>query len=223
MAKDKFFKKRSFDDAIKFLEKRHGKEVFVNEDAERKIERVKTGLYKFDKMIGGGIPVGRIVELFGPEGGGKTTLAKEVIKAFQSKFRKPLCLFEDFEHAIDLEYAEKLGVDLSKEKWMFSQPTSLEEGADVLGVMAYTGKVGVAVIDSVAAMVPLAELSGEMSKDTMGGQARGMGKLFRKITGAAKKNDMTTIFINQVKDKIGVMWGIQKQHQVAELLNFMHH
>ncbi len=195
------------DDAIAFLEKRHGSEVFVKDDVEKKIDRVKTGLYEFDKMIGGGIPVGRIIEFFGPEGGGKTTLAKEVIKAVQTRGKKKLCLYEDFEQAIDLEYAEKLGVNLDKEYWMFTQPTSLEEGADVLGVMAYTGKVGLAVVDSVAAMTPKAELEGEMGKDTMGGQARGLGKLFRKLTGAIKKNDMTTIFINQVRDKIGVMWG----------------
>ena len=118
-----FFKARTLDDAESFLRDKYGSEILVNEDVEKKIQRVPTGLIGFDKIIGGGIPLGRVMELYGPPGSGKTTLCKEIVKAFQARQKKNLCLYLDYEHSIDLDYAETLGVDTGREKWRFCQPT----------------------------------------------------------------------------------------------------
>ena|SRR3990167_856212 len=203
MAKEAIFIKRKYNDAISFLEKKYGKDVLISEDADKDIKRVETGLYHFDKSIGGGIPLGRIIELFGSEESGKTTLSSMIASIFQKAFPDKIVLYLDFEHTLDLEYIEKLGVSLSKEKWRLAQPVSLEEGIDILGVLAYTGRVSLVIVDSVAAMTPLEELEGSMSNNTMGAQARGLGKTFRKLTGILKKTDTTSIFINQIRDRIG--------------------
>lgn len=221
MAKDDtFFKPRSMDEAVAFLEHKRGRDVFMTRERMRSIERVPTGFYEFDKVVGGGVPVGRIIELYGLEGSGKTTFALELVKVFQARPEKNLVLYLDYEHAMDFDYAEQIGVRMDDAVWRFVQPFSLEQGIDVLGVLAYTGKVGLVVVDSVAGMTPEEELAGEMSKHTMGAQARGIGKAMRKLTGVLSKTGTTCVFINQVRDKIGVLFGSPETTPGGKALKF---
>lgn len=218
--KDRVFIKRSWSDAESYLTKKYGNEVLISEDVDIKIPRVKTGLYHFDKSIGGGIPLGRIIELYGPEESGKTTLAAMIAQRFQLKKNKSKVLYLDYENTLDLEYMKLLGLSLTKDKWLLSQPPTLEEGVDVLGVLAYTGDLGIAIVDSVAAMTPADELENSMSNNSMGLQARGMGKTFRKLIGVLKKTDTPVIFINQIREKIGVMFGSPEVTPGGKALKF---
>ena len=168
------------------------------------VEAISTGAISIDYALGiGGLPRGRVVEIFGPESSGKTTLALQVIAEAQRA--GGLAAFVDAEHALDAEYARKLGVDI--DNLLVSQPDNGEQALEIVEVLIRSGSVDVVVVDSVAALVPRAEIEGEMGEAQMGLQARLMSQALRKLTGAISKSKTVLIFINQLREKIGVMFG----------------
>jgi len=168
------------------------------------IEVIPTGAISIDYALGiGGMPRGRVVEIFGPESSGKTTLALQVIA--QAQKTGGMAAFVDAEHALDAAYAQKLGVDL--DGLLVSQPDNGEQALEIVEVLIRSNGVDVVVVDSVAALVPRAEIEGEMGEAQMGLQARLMSQALRKLTGAVSKSKTCLIFINQLREKIGVMFG----------------
>jgi recombination protein RecA len=168
------------------------------------IEVIPTGAISIDYALGvGGMPRGRVVEIYGPESSGKTTLALQVIA--QAHRMGGLAAFVDAEHALDSAYARKLGVDL--DSLLVSQPDNGEQALEIVEVLVRSGSVDVVVVDSVAALVPRAEIEGEMGDQQMGLQARLMSQALRKLTGVVSKSKTCLIFINQLREKIGVMFG----------------
>src|SRR5580692_8638065 len=168
------------------------------------IDSIPTGSISIDYALGvGGVPRGRVIEIFGPESSGKTTLALQVIAEAQKT--GGLAAFVDAEHALDAAYAKKLGVDL--ENLLVSQPDNGEQALEIVEVLIRSGGVDVVVVDSVAALVPKAEIEGEMGDAQMGLQARLMSQALRKLTGVVSKSKTSLIFINQLREKIGVMFG----------------
>jgi recombination protein RecA len=168
------------------------------------IESISTGAISIDYALGiGGVPRGRVIEIFGPESSGKTTLALQVIAEAQKT--GGMAAFVDAEHALDAQYAQKLGVDL--ENLLVSQPDNGEQALEIVEVLVRSNSVDVVVVDSVAALVPKAEIEGEMGEAQMGLQARLMSQALRKLTGVVSKSKTTLIFINQLREKIGVMFG----------------
>jgi recombination protein RecA len=168
------------------------------------IEVIPTGAISIDYALGiGGMPRGRVVEVYGPESSGKTTLALQVIA--QAHKMGGLAAFVDAEHALDSAYARKLGVDL--DSLLVSQPDNGEQALEIVEVLVRSGSVDVVVVDSVAALVPRAEIEGEMGDSQMGLQARLMSQALRKLTGVVSKSKTCLIFINQLREKIGVMFG----------------
>ncbi len=193
-------------DVVAELEKRFGKGVVMRmtDDADLSVKVVSTGSLAIDLALGiGGLPRGRIVEVYGPEASGKTTLTLHVVAEMQRAGH--IAAFVDAEHALDLGYAKKLGVQV--DELLVSQPDSGEDALDIAEVFARSGQVGVVVIDSVAALTPRAELEGEMGDAQVGLQARLMGKALRKLTAAANTTGTTIVFVNQLRQKIGVMFG----------------
>lgn len=191
--------------ALAHLDKQFGKgSVMKLSDPPQKWPALSTGSLSLDLALGiGGWPLGRVVELFGAESTGKSTLCLQVIAEAQKLGGK--CLFVDAEHALDPFYAQALGVNL--DELMISQPTTGEEAIDVLEVLVKTGSLMVAVVDSVAALVPQDELEGDMAKQHMGLQARLMSKAMRKIPGAASRSNTLVIFTNQLREKVGIVFG----------------
>jgi recombination protein RecA len=168
------------------------------------VEAITTGAISIDYALGiGGMPRGRVVEIYGPESSGKTTLALQVIA--QAQKNGGLAAFVDAEHALDAAYAQKLGVDL--EALLVSQPDNGEQALEIVEVLVRSNSVDVVVVDSVAALVPRAEIEGEMGDAQVGLQARLMSQALRKLTGAVSKSKTCLIFINQLREKIGVMFG----------------
>src|SRR6187397_955347 len=168
------------------------------------IDSIPTGSISIDYALGvGGVPRGRVIEIFGPESSGKTTLALQVIA--QSQKTGGMAAFVDAEHALDAKYAIKLGVDL--DNLLVSQPDNGEQALEIVEVLVRSGGVDVVVVDSVAALVPRAEIEGEMGEAQMGLQARLMSQALRKLTGVVSKSKTCLIFINQLREKIGVMFG----------------
>jgi recombination protein RecA len=168
------------------------------------VDAIPTGAISIDYALGiGGMPRGRVVEIYGPESSGKTTLALQVIAEAQKT--GGMAAFVDAEHALDAAYAQKLGVDL--ENLLVSQPDHGEQALEIVEVLIRSGGVDVVVVDSVAALVPKAEIEGEMGDAQMGLQARLMSQALRKLTGVVSKSKTTLIFINQLREKIGVMFG----------------
>jgi len=197
-------RQKALDMALKQIDKTFGKGTVIRlGDREiEPIEAISTGSIGLDMALGiGGVPVGRIIEIFGPESSGKTTLALQIIASAQKEGK--ICAFIDAEHALDVLYAKNLGVDV--ENLLVSQPDFGEQALDILETLARSGAVDVIVVDSVAALTPKAEIEGEMSEQQMGLQARLMSKALRKITGVLHKTDTTVIFINQIRMKIGAM------------------
>ena len=198
-----------FDSLLKEIDKgfTKGKKdslVYMLGDNERsEVSRTSSGRLSLDVPIGGGIPDGRIIEFYGAESSGKTTAAIHAIAQYQSEGKG--CAFIDYEHAFDPEYAESLGID--RNKLLFSQPTYAEEGLNLIESLIDTGELRLIVVDSVAAMLPKSELEGEMGDSKVGVHARLMSQALRKIAGKSYKNDTTIIFINQTREKIGVMFG----------------
>lgn len=167
------------------------------------MEFISTGSISLDSALGGGLPKGRIIEIFGPESSGKTTLTLHIIAAAQGTGGN--CAFIDAEHALDPSYAKKLGVNI--DNLLISQPDSGEQALDIVDSLIKSGAIDVIVIDSVAALTPRAELEGEMGDSHMGLQARLLSQALRKITASVSKSHCTVIFINQLRMKIGVMFG----------------
>jgi recombination protein RecA len=167
------------------------------------VKTISTGCVSLDIALGGGIPKNRIIEIFGTESAGKTTLASHIISEFQKE--KILTAFVDAEHAFDPEYAKKIGVDI--DKLLFSQPSSGEQALQIVEKLITSGKVGLIVIDSVAALTPQAEIDGVMGQSHMGLQARLMSQALRKLVGLTTKYQCTIIFLNQIRMKIGISFG----------------
>lgn len=199
-------KKKALDQAFKQIEKKYGKgSIMKMGEAPRvAIDSIPTGAVNLDIALGiGGLPRGRVIEIYGPESSGKTTLALHVIAEAQKL--GGTCAFVDAEHALDAEYAGNLGVNI--DELILSQPDTGEAGLDIAESLVRSGAVGLIVIDSVAALVPKAEIEGEMGDSHMGLQARLMSQALRRLTGIISKSNTTVIFINQLREKIGVMFG----------------
>jgi recombination protein RecA len=198
---------KALDIAVGQIEKQFGKGSIMRlgqRGAIAPIEAIPTGAISIDYALGiGGMPRGRVVEIYGPESSGKTTLALQVIAEAQRA--GGMAAFVDAEHALDAQYAQKLGVDL--ENLLVSQPDHGEQALEIVEVLIRSGGVDVVVVDSVAALVPKAEIEGEMGEAQMGLQARLMSQALRKLTGVVSKSKTTLIFINQLREKIGVMFG----------------
>jgi recombination protein RecA len=199
-------KTKALEIAISQIEKQFGKGTIMK-FAERPVADLKivpTGSLSLDIAIGvGGIPRGRIVELFGPESSGKTTLAQHIVAEAQRAGGN--AAFIDAEHALDPDYARKIGVDV--DNLLISQPDSGEQALDIAETLVRSGAVDIIVIDSVAALVPRAEIEGEMGDSHMGLQARLMSQALRKLTAISNRSNTSVIFINQLREKIGVMFG----------------
>src|SRR3954451_18664907 len=193
--------------ALSQIEKQFGKGSIVrlgSREALLPIAVISTGSISFDAALGvGGIPRGRVIEVFGPESSGKTTITLQIIAEAQRA--GGLAAFVDAEHALDPGYAKKLGVDV--DNLLVSQPDSGEQALEITEALVRSGAIDVLVVDSVAALVPKAELDGEMGDSHMGLQARLMSQALRKLTGTVSKSRTCLIFINQIREKIGVMFG----------------
>lgn len=205
--------------AISQIEKNFGKGSIIKMDEKsiEKIEAISTGSIQLDSALGiGGIPKGRIIEIYGPESSGKTTLTLEAIANVQKA--GGICAFIDAEHALDVSYAQKLGVDIPS--LYLSQPDTGEQALEIVDTLVKSGAVDLIVIDSVAALTPKAEIEGDMGDSLPGLQARLMSQALRKITGDVKKNNCTIIFINQIRMKIGVMFGSPETTTGGNALKF---
>jgi len=199
-------KRRVIDLALLQMEKQFGKGTVLRLGSKSvvPVEVISSGSISIDAALGvGGFPRGRVVEIFGPESSGKTTLALQLIAEAQKA--EGLAAFIDAEHALDPAYARKLGVDV--ENLLVSQPDHGEQALEITGSLVASGAIDVVVVDSVAALVPKAELEGEMGDSHMGLQARLMSQALRKLTGIVARNNTCLVFINQVREKIGVMFG----------------
>lgn len=198
-------KTKALQAAMGQIEKQFGKGSIMRlgENSNLIVETMSSGSLSLDIALGGGIPVGRIIEVYGPESSGKTTVALSAIAAAQKTGRQ--CAFIDAEHALDPRYAQMLGVDI--DNLLISQPDTGEQALEITDALVRSGAVGVIVVDSVAALVPKAELEGEIGDPQMGIQARMMGQAMRKLAGEISKTKTVVIFINQLRMKIGVMFG----------------
>ncbi|HXB71058.1 MAG TPA: recombinase RecA [Candidatus Acidoferrales bacterium] len=198
---------RALDLALGQIEKQFGKGSILrlgSKDAIVPVSVISTGSISLDAALGvGGVPRGRVIEIFGPESSGKTTMALQVIAEAQKK--GGIAAFIDVEHALDPAYARKLGVDI--DNLLVSQPDYGEQALEITNTLVASGQIDVLVVDSVAALVPKAELEGEMGDSHMGLQARLMSQALRKLTGVVSKSRTCLIFINQIREKIGVMFG----------------
>ena len=193
-------------DAYKAIEKEYGKGAIMKlgDRAEVSVDSIPTGSLALDQALGiGGYPKGRIIEIFGPESSGKTTLALHAIAECQKQGGR--CAFIDAENAIDPVYAKNLGVDI--DELILSQPDSGEQALEITEILIKSGAIDLVVIDSVAALVPQAELDGEMGDSSIGLQARLMSKAMRKLAGVMNRSSTTAIFINQLREKVGIMFG----------------
>jgi recombination protein RecA len=197
---------KALEQALGQIEKHYGKGAIMRLGADEKMDVavIPTGCLSLDLALGiGGIPRGRVVEIFGPESSGKTTLALHVIAEAQR--RGGVAAFIDAEHALDVVYARKLGV--KTEDLLISQPDSGEQAMEISEILVRSNAIDIAVVDSVAALVPRSEIEGDMGDAQMGSQARLMSQALRKLTAAISKSLTTVIFINQIRHKIGVMFG----------------
>jgi recombination protein RecA len=204
--KENMDKDKALDAALSQIERAFGKGSIMRlgQNKAEEIEAISTGSLGLDIALGiGGLPKGRVVEIYGPESSGKTTLALQVIAEAQKK--GGVCAFVDAEHALDASYAKKLGVDI--ENLLISQPDSGDQALEITDTLVRSGAIDVLVIDSVAALVPKAELEGEMGDQLPGLQARLMSQALRKLTGSIAKSNCLVIFINQIRMKIGIMFG----------------
>jgi recombination protein RecA len=204
-AGDKQARVRAVELAVEQIEKQFGKGSIMRLGEGHKIdvETIPTGSLSLDLALGGGIPKGRIIEIYGPESSGKTTLALHVVSEVQKK--GGLAAFVDAEHALDPEYAARIGVKL--DDLLISQPDTGEQALEITETLVRSSAVDVVIVDSVAALVPRAEIEGDMGDSHMGLQARLMSQALRKLTGVISKSNTTVIFINQLRMKIGVMFG----------------
>lgn len=213
-------RQKHLDDAIRQIEKDHGKGSILRmgeRDAGIAAEAISTGSVSIDSALGiGGFPKGRVIEVFGPESSGKTTLALQAVA--QAQKAGGMAAFIDAEHALDPIYAGKLGVDV--DNMLVSQPDHGEQALQIVDVLVRSGAVDIVVVDSVAALVPHAELQGEMGDSHVGLQARLMSQALRKLTGQVAKSNCCILFINQIREKIGVMFGSPETTTGGRALKF---
>lgn len=212
-------KRKALDAAMLQIEKQFGKGSIqrLGDDRTLDVNVVSTGSLALDVALGvGGLPMGRVVEIYGPEASGKTTLTLEVIANAQKKGM--VCAFIDAEHALDPKYAERIGVNL--DDLLISQPDTGEQALEISDMLARSGAVDIIVVDSVAALTPRAEIEGEMGQSHVGLQARLMSQALRKMTGTVKGADVLLIFINQIRMKIGVMFGSPETTTGGNALKF---
>jgi recombination protein RecA len=207
MADEKDDRRKALNLAIAQIEKTCGKGSIMRMGSDRarvKVDAISTGAINLDAAIGvGGIPRGRVTEIFGPESSGKTTLALHIVGNAQRA--GGVAAYIDAEHALDMEYARTLGVDV--DNLLISQPDTGEQGLEICDILVRSGSIDVVVVDSVAALVPKAEIEGEMGDSHMGLQARLMSQALRKLAGAINRSRTSVVFINQLREKIGVMFG----------------
>lgn len=212
-------KKKALDLALSQIEKQFGKGSIMRlgEDSKISLDVIPTGSLDLDIALGiGGVPRGRIIEIYGPESSGKTTVALHIIAEAQKT--GGIAAFIDAEHALDPGYAKKLGVDI--ENLIISQPDTGEQALEITEALVRSGAVDVVVVDSVAALVPKAEIEGEMGDSHIGLQARLMSQALRKLAGAINKSNTTSIFINQLREKVGVMFGSPETTTGGRALKF---
>ena len=212
-------KKQSLEGALKQIESQFGKGTIMKLGTRDTVEvpSIPTGSFGLDNALGiGGLPKGRVVEIYGPESSGKTTLTLQIIAECQKAGGS--AAFIDAEHALDPEYAKALGVDI--DELLLSQPDTGEQALEVTDMLVKSGSLDVIVIDSVAALVPRAELEGDMGDSHVGLQARLMSQALRKITGSIQKSNTLVIFINQIRMKIGVMFGSPETTTGGNALKF---
>ncbi len=210
---------KALEAALAQIEKAHGKGsvMRLGEDTRQPIDVIPTGSVALDVALGiGGLPRGRVVEIYGPESSGKTTVALHAIANAQAD--GGICAFIDAEHALDPDYAQKLGVNT--DELLVSQPDNGEQALEIADTLVRSGALSLIVIDSVAALTPRAEIEGEMGDSHVGLQARLMSQALRKMTGALKSSNTTAIFINQLREKIGVMFGSPETTTGGRALKF---
>ena len=215
----KLAKEDALAEALSQIEKQYGKGSIMKlgDNANQKVDVIPTGCLTLDLALGiGGVPRGRVVEIYGPESSGKTTVSLHIIAEAQKM--GGTAAFIDAEHALDPSYAEKLGVVL-KDLYV-SQPDNDEQALNICDMLVRSGGVDVVVVDSVAALTPKAEIDGEMGENHVGLQARMMSQALRKLTGAINKSNTTVIFINQLRDKIGVIYGSPETTAGGKALKF---
>ncbi len=213
-------KQKALDSALAQIERQFGKGSIMRLGADRpvsEIEATSTGSLGLDIALGiGGLPKGRIVEIYGPESSGKTTLTLHVVAEEQKK--GGVCAFVDAEHALDPNYAKKLGVNL--DELLISQPDTGEQALEIVDTLVRSGAVSLVVVDSVAALTPKAEIEGYMGDATVGAQARLMSQAMRKLTASIGRSNCMVIFINQIRMKIGVMFGNPETTSGGQALKF---
>lgn len=213
-------KQKALDSALAQIERQFGKGSVMklgDDNAIQEIEASSTGSLGLDIALGiGGLPMGRIVEIYGPESSGKTTLTLHCIAEQQKK--GGVCAFVDAEHALDPQYARKLGVDL--DELLISQPDTGEQALEITDTLVRSGAVNMVVVDSVAALTPKSELEGDMGDSSVGVQARLMSQAMRKLTGSISRSNCMVIFINQIRMKIGVMFGSPETTTGGNALKF---
>ena len=213
-------RKKALNLAISQIEKQLGKGSIMrmgSDSPKEKIAVIPTGAINLDAAIGvGGVPRGRITEIYGPESSGKTTLCLHLVGNVQKA--GGVAAYVDAEHALDVEYARKLGVDV--ENLLVSQPDTGEQGLEIVEILVRSGAVDLVVIDSVAALVPKAEIEGEMGDSHVGLQARLMSQALRKLAGAINRSNCAVVFINQLREKIGVMFGNPETTTGGKALKF---
>lgn len=212
-------KSKALQAALSQIEKQFGKNTVMRlgDNTVQAVEAVSTGSLTLDIALGiGGLPKGRIIEIYGPESSGKTTMTLQAIAQCQKS--GGTCAFIDAEHALDPQYARKLGVDI--DNLLVSQPDNGEQALEIADMLVRSGAIDLIVVDSVAALTPKAEIEGEMGDSHMGLQARLMSRALRKITGNAKRSNCMVIFINQIRMKIGVMFGSPETTTGGNALKF---
>jgi recombination protein RecA len=213
-------KQKALDSALAQIERQFGKGSIMklgDENAIQEIEASSTGSLGLDIALGiGGLPMGRIVEIYGPESSGKTTLTLHCVAEQQKK--GGVCAFVDAEHALDPQYARKLGVDI--DELLISQPDTGEQALEITDTLVRSGAVNMVVVDSVAALTPKSELEGDMGDSSVGVQARLMSQAMRKLTGSISRSKCMVIFINQIRMKIGVMFGSPETTTGGNALKF---
>lgn len=213
-------KQKALDSALAQIERQFGKGSIMklgDENAVQKIEASSTGSLGLDIALGiGGLPMGRIVEIYGPESSGKTTLTLHAVAEQQKK--GGVCAFVDAEHALDPQYARKLGVDI--DELLISQPDTGEQALEITDTLVRSGAVNMVIVDSVAALTPKSELEGDMGDSSVGVHARLMSQAMRKLTGSISRSNCMVIFINQIRMKIGVMFGSPETTTGGNALKF---
>ena len=213
-------KQKALDSALAQIERQFGKGSIMKlggKDAIQKIEATSTGSLGLDIALGiGGLPKGRIIEIYGPESSGKTTLTLHCVAEEQKK--GGVCAFVDAEHALDPQYARKLGVDL--DELLISQPDTGEQALEITDTLVRSGAVSMVIVDSVAALTPKSELEGDMGDSSVGVHARLMSQAMRKLTGSIARSNCMVIFINQIRMKIGVMFGSPETTTGGNALKF---